>query len=221
MRGLMTLSGLIAATKSGASGAAVKLACALPVVLLLTAALIGCALDQTAQQRSADLKQQAKAASDACESRFPSGNARTEVARSQCINNALAILMPTFGTNQDLVQRFMANRMVIAERVQNGNISWAEGMAEIQAKWSEVVTESRRRGETTAAADWQAFGQSVAAANQAYAAGLAQSPPVQVQPMPPVSQQTFCNQSGNMTTCNGPGLQQTFCNRIGNTVTCQ
>jgi hypothetical protein len=67
---------------------------------------------------------------------------------------------------------------------------------------------------------WEEFGQRLAAANAAYAAGLAQSPPVQVQPIPPVSQQTFCNQLGNTVTCNGPGLQQTFCNRIGNTVTC-
>lgn len=65
------------------------------------------------------------------------------------------------------------------------------------------------------------FNNAIAAANAAYAAGLAQSPPVQVQPMPPVPQQTFCNQLGNTVTCNGPGLQQTFCNRIGNTITCQ
>ena len=71
-----------------------------------------------------------------------------------------------------------------------------------------------------AEADWEEFGQRLSAANTAYAAGLAQAPPVQVQPMRPVPQQTFCNQSGNTITCNGPS-GQTFCNRIGNTITCQ
>ena len=71
-----------------------------------------------------------------------------------------------------------------------------------------------------AEADWEEFGQRLSAANTAYAAGLAQAPPVQVQPMRPVPQQTFCNRLGNTITCNGPS-GQTFCNQIGNTTTCQ
>jgi hypothetical protein len=79
--------------------------------------------------------------------------------------------------------------------------------------------ESKRQW-TQAEADWEEFGQRLSAANAAYAAGLAQSPPVQVQPMTQAPQQTFCNQLGNTITCNGPS-GQTFCNRIGNTTTCQ
>ena len=80
--------------------------------------------------------------------------------------------------------------------------------------------EAKRQWER-AEAEWEEFGQRLSAANAAYAAGLAQSPPIQVQPMTPVPQQTFCNQLGNTVTCNGPGLQQTYCYRIGNTITCQ
>ena len=150
MRGLMTLSGLLAATKSRAGGTALKLTSGISVVLL-GAVLGGCAI-------------MAATATD---------------------------------------------------------------------------PESKRQWEQ-AEAEWEDFGRRLSDANAAYAAGLAQSPSVQVQPMPPVSQQTFCNQSGNMLTCNGPGLQQrfctqsgnmltcngpglqqTFCNQIGNTITCQ
>jgi hypothetical protein len=69
-------------------------------------------------------------------------------------------------------------------------------------------------------AEWQEFGQRLAAANAAYAGSLAQSQPVQVQPLPQVPQQTFCNQLGNTTTCT-TGTRQVFCSRIGNTITCQ
>lgn len=69
----------------------------------------------------------------------------------------------------------------------------------------------------------QEFGDYLAGVNARWAAAQQQTnaQQIQVQPIPQVSQQTFCNQVGNTVTCNGPGLQQTFCNRIGNTITCQ
>ncbi len=71
----------------------------------------------------------------------------------------------------------------------------------------------------------QEFGDYLAGVNARWAAAQQQTnaQQIQVQPIvvPQVPQQTFCNQSGNMVTCNGPGLQQTFCNRNGNTITCQ
>jgi hypothetical protein len=79
--------------------------------------------------------------------------------------------------------------------------------------------ETKRQWEQ-AEAEWQEFGQRLAAANAAYAGSLAQSQPVQVQPLPQVPQQTFCNQLGNTTTCT-TGTRQVFCSRIGNTITCQ
>jgi hypothetical protein len=43
----------------------------------------------------------------------------------KCLNDALAIHMPLFGTDQDLIQTFMADRMVIAEKIEKGEMTIA------------------------------------------------------------------------------------------------
>jgi hypothetical protein len=135
------------------------------VFVALMIAGCGIARQYQAREQTQQLQLQAKAANDDCNAKFPMGNPKIEVARVQCLNSTFAILMPTFGPDQDLAQVFMADRLVIAEQIQGGKIDLAEGNAEIAAKWSEVVSESQQR---------QMARQSVAAQEQsARAASLA------------------------------------------------
>jgi len=115
--------------------------------ITLSVVLGGCGLARQYQEReqAEQLKAQAKVAVAECNVKFPVGNAKIEVARAQCLNDALAIQMPVLAPDQDLVQLFMADRMAIAEQIQNGKIELVEGNAEIAAKWSAVVSESQRR----------------------------------------------------------------------------
>jgi hypothetical protein len=175
--------------------------------VLLAAALAGCANYQ-AQQRFAQLNEQAKVAAHDCESRFPL-TPQTIVARAQCSNTAWAPTLPTLGSNQDLFQTFMAQRLAIAEQVQTGKVTMAEGLAAISQKYSEMMSKGQRRNAIAqtaaaqqnaanaeaAAADWQAFGDALAAANSAYAAGLSQSQPQTIR------LETTCRHVVNTTYC--------------------
>jgi hypothetical protein len=178
------------------------------VVALLGAALAGCGFDQiAAQQRTANLKQQFDAAMNDCRARFPTDDPKTVVAKMQCVNQAYAIELPALGSNVDLAQNFMTYRMSVAEQYQNGQITHAQAATMLADKWSQLISEAQRRNAinqtaaaqqraadaTQAAADWEAFGNAVTAANAAFAA------PQQPQT---VRLQTTCNHLGNMTTCN-------------------
>ena len=119
--------------------------------LALALTLTGCGIAQRIQsqeqaKQQAALNAQLAAQSDAaiadCNSKLPSGNPKTIVARMKCLNDAAVIRMPTFGSDQDLVQAFMAERMVVAEQVEKGKMTIAEGNAVITEKWSRAVSES-------------------------------------------------------------------------------
>jgi hypothetical protein len=205
-------------------------------IALFGAGLTGCGSEQTvAQQRLKEADRQYQAATADCRKQFPIDEPKTIAAKMQCVNSSFALfIMPVMGANADLGQQWMAAQTNMAEQIQAGKMTVAQARDTLTQRWSLILSEVQRRNALAqtaaaqqsaakadeAAAEWEEFGQRLAAANAAYAAGLAQSPPVQVQPMPPVRQQTFCNELGNTITCNGPG-GQTFCNRIGNTITCQ
>ena len=116
-------------------------------LLCVALTLAGCGIAQRiqAQEQAKQLSERSQAAAAVCNAKFPAGNAKIEVARIGCLNDALAILMPTFGSDQDLVQAHLAERMVVAEQMQNGTITIAQGNAIITEKWSQVVSESQRR----------------------------------------------------------------------------
>lgn len=172
-------------------------------LFVLSLALCGCgtaprvqADDQTKQQAAvnARLIEELKAAMAACDAKFPAGDPKTAVVRRQCINDGFAIKLPTFGPDQDLVRAVMADSMVIAEQVQSGKITIAEGNAAIADKWSKAVTESQRRANSKNSVLAQ---QSAAAAQQPPAAAAEDADVV------PVALPGFtCKQNGNMTTCN-------------------
>jgi hypothetical protein len=163
------------------------------------------------REQNQQLREQAKSATAECNAKYPVGNPKIEVARVQCLNSAFSILMPTFGPDQDLAQLFMTDRLVIAEQMQSGKIDFAEGNAQIAAKWSEAVSESQRRqmARQSVAAEQNAANAQRA---QAFAASLAAinaaNPPlpapqrVIIQQPSTVRLQTFCNTFGTVTTCN-------------------
>ena len=180
------------------------------IAACLTLASCGIAQQYQAREQAEQLKAQSKAANDDCNVKYPAGDPKIEVSRVQCLNAAFAILMPTFGQDQDLGQMFMADRMVIAEQIQSGKTSLVEGNAEIAAKWSASVTESQRRQamrQSVAAQQDAANAQQVQAFAATMAAVSAANPPpapapVVIQQPSTVRLQTFCNRIGNMTTCN-------------------
>lgn len=147
-------------------------------ISVLGLALAGCGISQRAEReqqvqdlaaRNAQLQEQGRIAVAACDAQYQKGNPKTAVARIKCLNDGLSIQLPTFGPDQDLVQAFMAERVVIAERIQAGKMTYAEGTAAIAEKWSQAVNVSQQRRDVTAAVAAQ---QSAAAAQQ-QAANLA------------------------------------------------
>ena len=171
-------------------GGSSKKAVGLLYAVLLGTLVGGCGISQRMQAReqAKQLAAQSDAAVADCNARIPSGNAKTIVSRMQCLNDAMAIRMPLFGNDQDLAQAFMAYRMAIAEQVQNGKMSVAEGGAAVTEKWSQEVSESQRRRNASLSLAAQ---QDAAAAQQsAAAASWASQRPV------------TCMHTGTMTTCN-------------------
>ena len=115
-------------------------------LFVLSLALYGCAVaprvqadDQAKQQAAvnAQLIEQSKAAMAACDAKFPAGDSKTAVVRRKCINDGFAIKLPTFGPDQDLVRGVMADSIVIAEQVQSGKMTIADGNAAIAEKMVE------------------------------------------------------------------------------------
>jgi hypothetical protein len=89
-------------------------------------------------ERNAQLIEQSNAAIADCNTNFQKGNPKIQVARVKCLNDALSIRMATFGNDKDLVAAFMADRMVIAEKIQNGKMTFAEGDAASAQRWSQA-----------------------------------------------------------------------------------
>ena len=183
-------------------------------VLALVLLLAGCGIaqrmeaqNQAEQQaaQNAQLIEQSKAGMADCDVRFPPGNAKQAVVRRQCINDAFSIRLPTFGPDQDIARSVMADAMVIAERVQAGKMTVAEGGAAVAERWSQAVSESQQRvnarnsvmaQQNVAAAQQQA----AAAASTAAFASMMQAS----KPAPVVNPSVTCTHfPGSVTTtCN-------------------
>lgn len=171
---------------------------------VLSLALSACALaqhmppDVQAKQQaaqSAQLVQQSKTAMAACDAELPAGNPKTAVARRKCINDGFAIRLPTYGADQDLVRGVLADSMVIAQNVQDGKMTIAEGNAAIAQKWSQAVTESQRRANS----------KNTPLAQESAAAGPQQpvGAPADDAAVIPVDLPGFkCVQNGSVATCN-------------------
>ena len=96
------------------------------------------------EARAAAIKEQARAAFQECKAKFPEVVAATTVANAQCLNGVVVIARPLWG-NPDLLDAFMATRIAVAERVQKGQVTVAQGNEEVANKWTQVVAENQRR----------------------------------------------------------------------------
>jgi len=173
----------------------------------LAIALSGCGIAQRIQAQeqakqlaahNAELTAQSNVAIADCNTKVPGGNPKTTVARIKCMNDAVAIRMPTFGADRDLAQAWLAERMVVAEEIQNGKLSIAQGDAVMAEKWSQAVSESQRRRNATLSVVAQ---QSAAAAQQDAASAASTAAWASVmQATRPAS--VTCLHTGVMTTCN-------------------
>jgi hypothetical protein len=153
------------------------------IILIFTCvlALGGCGIAQRIEaeqhakeiaERNAQLIEQSKAAIADCNTNFPKGNPKIEVARMKCLNDAVAIRMPAFGYDKDIVEAFMADRMLIAEKMQNSKMSYTEGEAAIAQRWEQAVNEAEQRRNARVSANAQMVGavaqqQAASAANTA------------------------------------------------------
>jgi hypothetical protein len=113
------------------------------LIVLLVA---GCGLirQRELQERSAQLRAQSTAAAQVCDERFPKGQVKTAVARTQCVNDALAILRPIM-PHPDLLDLNLATRTALAEKVQKGQLTLAQANEEMMRKQSEMIAEEQRR----------------------------------------------------------------------------
>jgi hypothetical protein len=96
------------------------------------------------QAQTEQLKAKSQAASQECDTTLPAGSPKTAMARAKCQTDALAILRPIM-PYPDLMDLFIASRISIAERVQNGQLTIAQGNEIIAQKKSELVAEEQRR----------------------------------------------------------------------------
>lgn len=153
--------------------------------------------DQAKQQaaQTAQLVQQSKTAMAACDSEIPAGDPKTAVARRKCINDGFAIRLPTFWPDQDLVRGVLADSMIIAESVQVGRMTIAEGNAAIAQKWSDAVTASQKRANSK---NTPLTREGAAAGQQSSAGSAADSAAVIPVDLPGFT----CVQNGSVATCN-------------------
>jgi hypothetical protein len=179
-----------------------------PLVVLVAVPLSACGIAQRMQAQeqakqvaahNAELAAQSATAVTDCNAKLPAGNPKTAVARMQCLNDAIMIRMSTFGPDQDLAQVWLAERMVVAERIQTGKMTIAEGNAAIAEKWSQAVSESQRRHNATQSVIAQ---QNAAAAQQDAAAAANTAAWASVMQATRPSTPVTCVHTGNMTTCN-------------------
>ena len=110
------------------------------VVLGLTVASCGIAR----QARIQELQAQELAAIQRCDVTVPAGNPKTAVERAKCQTEAWAILRPIM-PYPDLLDLMIASRLTIAEQIQNGKLTIAQGNEQIAAKRSELAAEEQRR----------------------------------------------------------------------------
>jgi hypothetical protein len=189
------------------------------VCALLLAAVVTDCVDQQAlrqqqqEQERAQLFARSQAAVDDCKTRFPVEDRQNIVAKMQCMNDAIAIKLSTFGRDQDLLQAWLADRMVIAEQVHNGKMTMIEATAAVREKWTKAVSESLRRNalaqvaadqrEAAAAQRAAADAAQQAAWNSILISGLvaATNRPAPAPATQNVRVQTTCMQNGNMTFC--------------------
>jgi hypothetical protein len=178
------------------------------LIILLHVGLFvaGCAAieQRDTQARNNELIASAKAATTACNEKISEGDPNKAMARAQCQRDAASIARPT-ERYPDLGDAFWATRMRIAEQVQAGKLTIAEGNELITNKSVELNNEGQRRATADRAVRAQEDANR-AAILSTYTANNRPYTPPPAQPMIPQNHSINCNSvvNGNMisTNCN-------------------
>jgi hypothetical protein len=134
---------------------------ALCATLLLSSC--GLAARQERQEQQAAAKAAMEQGFEECKTRFPEGS-KQYIERNKCNSLAASAIRP-FVPYPDLFDKYWATRAVIAERVQAGKLTLAEGNQEATQAQSDIAAEEQRRNlasrsvgaqESAAAASWLA-----------------------------------------------------------------
>jgi hypothetical protein len=112
-------------------------------ICILTAAC-GLAQQREMQARAAQLKAESYAAAKRCDATLPPGNPKTAVARGKCQTEAWAIMRPTM-PYPDLLDLLIAKRLAIAEQIEKGQLTIAQGNEAVAMARSEIIAEEQRR----------------------------------------------------------------------------
>lgn len=149
-------------------------------ILPICAILGGCGLarQKEAQERYQTIISEVTLWVEDCRKRFPEGQ-KTALARSQCIGKATEGLKG-ISPYPDLIDQENANRDVLAEKWQKGQMTEVEYRAQFAQMHSQMEAERQRR---------QMLNRSVSAQESAAAAAWQASSPV------------TCTKLGNSTTC--------------------
>lgn len=180
------------------------------IVICLTIALAGCALQQEQQAQQAQRERQAMLAAAAqqhnedfaaCRARFSQSN-KDAVARATCFNEADKKYAPTT-RYPDLTALVIAKRTELAERQAAGKITRAQFELELQQLVTQLVSEEQRRNnEANAVAAQEQANKSAAALM--LLGSMQTNRPATYQPMvvpPPTTLNTNCQTFGANTYC--------------------
>lgn len=79
-----------------------------------------------------------------CNADYAAGYAKYAVARTECINDTLALMRPLY-PYPDLLDRYLINRREIAESFGTGKMSLADANEKFSEERSKMLVEERRR----------------------------------------------------------------------------
>jgi hypothetical protein len=102
--------------------------------------LAGCVTSQPPQPSADELKARSEQATAACRAQ----PLTSYVERAQCLNNAATIAAST-SENPDLFRRALAARLAIAQRVDNKEITPAEGAKQYSKIEAQLAAEAKSR----------------------------------------------------------------------------
>lgn len=149
---------------------------------LVAFSLSACGLVQAAKNK--ELQEKGDAAAADCRAQYPTGPKSNNVAQARCLDVVIDTYTKPVNPHGDLLELYKAKRMMIAGKMDRGEVSYEQGLVEIAQMRAEVIGEAQRRSNNAtmaSAAQQQADANSFAAFNAA---------------MPKT-----CNRVGNSVTC--------------------
>jgi hypothetical protein len=113
-------------------------------VMALGALLTGCVTDDGAAARAALIAQK-DTAETACKSHYSPATPQNIVAFTQCLNQAHQETDAVLPDDVDILARMRADDVLIAMRVQNGELTVQQGIALMDRRSADALTEMKNR----------------------------------------------------------------------------